>query len=346
LKENGEMSSSADSEFDPKLLDLHLGRLSEDERSALEERIGHDAALASQHEALATMFRALHSAREEEPALPAGLIERISARVAAAGRPPRVVRPERRGITELVELNDAGVIRMRSFREIAAVAAMIVLAVGLGVPSMLHMRERGQRLACTQNLANIGRGMQAYALANNNSLPFAGWSVNNSWRPTGEPDLQVLPNHRHAYALSRDGYVPVRIFVCPSAQGLPMPQDQVRKYDDFLESRNVSYAYQNMAGVRPSLLDAPDLPVFGDDNPLFDNGWPLFETLGLSDPANANSRAHGGAGQNVLTLDGNVKWFTNPNAGINNDNIWTLEGVDEYTGREGPRSATDSHLLK
>jgi hypothetical protein len=79
---------------------------------------------------------------------------------------------------------------------------------------------------------------------------------------------------------------------------------------------------------------------------LFDNGWPLFETLGLSDPANANSRAHGGAGQNVLTLDGNVKWFTNPNAGINNDNIWTLEGVDEYTGREGPRSATDSHLLK
>lgn len=340
------MSSSVDSEFDPKLLDLHLGRLSEDERSALEERIAGDAGLASQHEALAAMFRALQGVRAEEPALPAGLTERISARVAAAGRPPRVVPPDRRRTAELVELNDPGVIRMRSFREIAAVAAMIVLAVGLGVPSVLHMRERGQRLACTQNLANIGRGMQAYALANNNSLPFAGWSANNSWRPTDEPGLQVLPNHRHAYALPQHGYVPVRIFVCPSAQGLPMPEEQVGKHNDFLESRNVSYAYQNMAGVRPSLFDAPGLPVFGDDNPLFDNGWPLFETLGLSDPANANSRAHGGAGQNVLTLDGNVKWITNPNAGVNNDNIWTLEGVDEYTGREGPRSATDSHLLK
>ncbi len=339
------MTSSPDSEFDPKLLDLHLGRLSGPERAALEQRIKNDPALASQNEALAAMFAALNSV--PEPELPQGLTERISARVAAAGPPPRVVRPARKTTAQLAELEDAPLIRMRSFREIAAVAAMVVLAVGLGVPSMLHMRERGQRIACSQNLANIGRGMQAYALANNSSLPFAGWNGNiNSWRPTDEPGLRVLPNRRHAYALSRYGYVPVRFFVCPSTGGLPMPEDQVRKHNDFLESRNVSYAYQNMAGMRPSLRDNPDLPVFGDDNPLFDNGWPLFGSLGLSDPANANSRAHGGAGQNILTIRGNVRWTTTPNAGINNDNIWTLDGVDKYTGREGPQSSTDSHLLK
>ena len=340
------MSSSPDSEFDPRLLDLHLGRLSERQRAEIEARIKRDPVLASQNEALAAMFQALDGVREAEPRLPQGLTEKISARVAAADPPPRVVRPPRTSTADFADLADTGVIRMRSFRDIAAVAAMIVLAVGLGVPSMLHMRERGQRTLCTQNLANIGRGMQSYAMANNNSLPFAGWGANSSWRPTDEPGVKVLPNRRNAYLLLRDGRVYARVFVCPSSGDVPMPDDQVRNRDDFLESRNLSYAYQNMAGVRPSLRDNPDLPVFGDDNPLFDNGWPLFETLGLSDPAKANSRAHGGAGQNILTLDGNVKWHTRPNVGINHDNIWTLDYVDEYTGREGPKSQTDSHLLK
>ncbi|MBU0616876.1 MAG: hypothetical protein KKI02_04095, partial [Planctomycetes bacterium] len=224
------MSSSPDSEFDARLLDLHLGRLSERERAEIKARIKSDSVLASQNEALATMFQALGSVREAEPRLPQGLTEKISARVAAAGPPPRVVRPARRTTAELADFADPGVIRMRSFRDIAAVAAMIVLAVGLGVPSMLHMRQRGQRTLCTQNLASIGRGMQSYAMANNNSLPFAGWGANSSWRPTDEPGLNVLPNRTHAYLLLRDGRVYARVFVCPSAGDVPMPEDQVRNH--------------------------------------------------------------------------------------------------------------------
>ncbi|MFQ5806348.1 MAG: anti-sigma factor family protein [Phycisphaerae bacterium] len=343
------MSFSADSGFDPKLLDLHLGRLCEHEQAALEQRIGSDPGLRAQNEALATMFEALGSVREPGPGVPAGLVEKISARVAGAGSPPRLVRPPRTAAAELAEVEDARVIRLHNFREIAAVAAMIVLAVGLGVPSMLHMRERGQRFACATHLANIGRGMQAYAMANHDSLPFAGWSANSSWRPTVEPGVEVRPNRRHVYVLLRNGHVPARIFICPSASDLPMPEDQVPYHNNFLESRNLSYAYQNMAGVRPSLRDNPDLPVLGDDNPFFDNGWPLFavmRSLGLSDPAKTNSRVHGGAGQNILTIRGNVKWMTTPNCGLGGDNIWTIQGVNEYTGREGPQSTTDSHLLK
>lgn len=351
MKREMGMSSSPESEFDSKLLDLHLGHLSEQERAALEERIQSDPVLAAQHEALGTMFAALNAVREPEPELSAGLTDQICARVAAAGPPPRVVRPPRKTTAQLAEeLGNTNVIRLHSFREIAAVAAIIVLAVGLGVPSMLHMRERGQRVVCSEHLASIGRGMQAYALANNYSLPFAGWNRSkNTWRPTDEPGLEVVPNRRHVYALLRNRHLPARIFVCPSASGLPMPDDQVPYHNDFLESRNVSYAYQNMAGVRPLLHSSPDLPVLGDDNPFFDNGWPLFAVtrgLGLHDPAKTNSRAHGGAGQNILTLRGNVKWITTPNAGVGGDNIWTLHGVAEYTGREGPASSTDSHLLK
>jgi hypothetical protein len=349
MKEDARMTSSPDSEFDSRLLDLHLGRLSAHERTALEQRIQSDPALRAQSEALAIMFEALNSVREAEPELPAGLTEKICARVASAGPPPRVIRPARKAADELAQSEGPRVIRLHSFREIMAIAAVIVLAIGLGVPSLFQMRARGQRIACSEQLAQIGRGMQAYAMANHDSLPFAGWSRNSSWRPTDEPGLSVLPNRRHVYPLLRAGHLPARIFVCPSASGLPMPDDQIPYHDDFLESRNVSYAYQNMAGVRPSLRDNPNVPIFGDDNPFFDNGWPLIavaRSLGLSDPAKANSRAHGGAGQNILTIRGNVKWLTTPNAGINGDNIWTLQGVTEYTGREGPRSSTDSHLLK
>ena len=345
------MPASADSEFDPRLLDLHLGQLSSEERAALEQRIQGDPDLTMQNEALAAMFRALNSDRQSQPEPPIGLAETISARVAAAGAPPRVIRPARKTAAQLAEqFNDRAIIRLHSFREIAAVAAVIVLAIGLGVPSMLQMRQRGQRILCSEHLASIGRGMQSYALANNNALPFAGWNAGaNTWRPTDQPNLRVLPNRQHAYCLVRNAYVPARIFICPSTPALPMPDAQAANYDDFLEASNVSYAYQNMAGVRPSLSDNPDLPVFGDDNPLFDNGFPLLElmrSLGLTDPTRANSRAHDGAGQNILTIRGTVKWFKTPIAGVKGDNIWTLQGVDEYTGREGPQTTTDSHLLK
>jgi hypothetical protein len=127
-----------------------------------------------------------------------------------------------------------------------------------------------------------------------------------------------------------------------------MPRAEIQRHDDFLEGRNVSYAYQNMAGVRPSAHDDPRLPLMADENPLFADGVPVldFRRLTRADPASANSRAHDGAGQNILTLRGEVIWAKTPLSGIEGDNIWTLRGVTEYTGREGPASSTDSHLLK
>lgn len=337
--------TSFENEYNPKILDLHLGRLTPEERRELEMRIQANPALAAEHEALTALFNALNSVRDDVPTPPPDLAARISARVAALGAAPRLIARPRR-VAEPAELADVGLIRVRNFRDIAAVAAMIVLAIGVGVPSMLNMRHRAQRALCTEHLAGIGRGLQSYAMANQYNLPFAGWGANRTWRPSDDPALQVWPNRRHIYPLVRAERLPTRVFVCPATRGLAMPQDRVDAYDDFIESNNVTYAYQNMAGVRPSLRDDPDIPILADDNPLFDNGWPLFDRLGLSNRAAANSRAHGGAGQNILTIRGNVRWITNPTVGPRDDNIWTLEGVSEYEGREGPRSPHDAHLLK
>lgn len=336
---------SPEESFDPQLLEMHLGRLTPAEEVRLRVRLATEPELAKQNETLSAVFRALET-HQVSPA-PAGLAERIAARVAAAGPPPRVVRPTDE-LTAAVEANGSIVLRLGNLREIVAAAAMIILMVGLAVPSLLQLRERNLRMGCSANLAALGVGLQQYAQTYNASLPFAGWRPGAfSWAPSNDPNVVTVPNRRHIYPLLRQAYVvSPRVFVCPARGGVPMPAEQVRQRSDFIESDNVSYAYYNMAGVRPSASDNPDLPIMADDNPVFDDGVPLLNRWGLGDRAKLNSRAHDGAGQNILCLDGRVKWVDTPFAGIDGDNIWTLAGVKTYTGREGPISAKDAHLIK
>ena len=333
--------------LDAQILDHYLGHLSDAEQRHLRQRMAADPALAAQHGALASVFAALRAVPTEP--MPASLPERIMDRIRAAGPAPRVIRPRDR-LTDTVEERSNHIIRIgHNLRDIAAIAALIVLAVGFGVPGMLHMRDRQQRLDCSWNLARLGSGLQQYASMFGGSLPFAGWSPGSSWQPSDDPRVSTIPNRRHVYPLLQMAFITdPRVFICPSQHHVPMPASEVRQHNDFLESRNVSYAYQNMAGVRPCANDDPRLPTLSDENPLFADGVPLFDARRLvrMNPATANSRAHGGAGQNILTLRGEVKWTTTPLVGIDDDSIWTLRGVTEYTGQEGPTCATDSHLLK
>jgi hypothetical protein len=205
-------------------------------------------------------------------------------------------------------------------------------------------------MRCSANIMEVGRGMQAYALAFGDSLPFAGWNGRSSWASTRDSGVELVRNRRHLYPLLISHNVPApQLFICPSSEDVPMPMSQVAQRDDFIEERNVSYANQNMAGVRPTLRGAPALPVMADDNPFFRSGVAAIDFaargLGLSQ-ASQNSGAHGGTGQNLLTLDGAVKWQDTPNCGIDGDNIWTLNHVVNYTGREGPATASDAHLIK
>jgi prepilin-type processing-associated H-X9-DG protein len=73
-----------------------------------------------------------------------------------------------------------------------------------------------------------------------------------------------------------------------------------------------SLGYQDEAGYHGPRLD-PDLPasmlpVMGDTPPR--------------DPAAGNTRNHGGAGQNVLFLDGHVRFCPTRTVGVNGDDIY------------------------
>ncbi len=323
-------------EFDPELIDLHLGQTPAELRDRALQRVIADPQAARQNQALVAVFRALASLRDTPPA-PPDLAARIVARV------QRDLRTRRH--TEALNAETGLALRVYRLRDVLALAAVIVLVVGLGVPSLLHVRERNRLMVCSANLSQLGQGLAAYAGTFGDSLPFIGWSRGTqSWQPAGGAGVETVPNRRHLYPLLAAGVVrDPRRFVCPSQAHVPMPVEQIRRLFDFPESRNLSYAYQNMAGVRPRIGDGADLPVLADENPLFDDGIPL---LGIGLRPSLNSRAHIGRGQNVLTLGGRVRWSTSPDCGVAGDNIWTLRGVSRYTGCEGPASCDDSHLLK
>lgn len=334
------MPEEAELEFDPQLIDCFLKRPGGPLPSDLAIRISASPALLAQHEELRGAFNALDSLTDISA--PAGLAQRICAKV-------RSTKPALRWHAAGGSDDGERVIRLTNFRDITAVAATIVLAIGLGVPSLLQMRERNERMLCSANLAEIGRGLQAYAAAYGDSLPFAGWQRGDTWASSHSGGATV-PNRRHLYPLLASHNVSApQLFICPSSEDVPMSASQIALHNDFIEDRNISYANQNMAGVRPSLKDNPSLPILGDDNPFFSSGVPILDLaargLRLND-ARQNSRAHGGAGQNILALDGAVKWTTTPDCGIDGDNIWTLKQVANYTGREGPAASTDSHLIK
>lgn len=337
---NSEHPTDADAapQFDPRLLELHL-RPDAEASAELADLISREAALSSQHAVIGDALAALETVRRVRP--PHDLAARAIARA-------RSTPAQTRRRAAWVEQSDR-VIRIYNLRDITAVAAMIVLAVGLGVPSVLHMRDRAQRVACSMNLAQVGRAMQAYA-STFGDMPFAGWSAASSWQPSRDPAIVRVPNRQHVYPLLRTGSAMAQWLICPSSGDVPMPDDQIRRSAGFLESRNISYATQNMSGVRPSLGVSPQLVVLADDNPLFDDGVALIDfagpRMGIGDPTRRNSRSHRYDGQNVLQLDGAVRWTTTPDCGVGGDNIWTLENVRTYTGREGPSSKTDTHLLK
>lgn len=280
------------------------------------------------------------------PALSQRVLEGVRARVAVSTSGPRLVTaPAGESRRKDRFPSEPLVLRMGNWRDALAIAAVIVFAVGVGVPGMLNMKARNQRIGCSQNLAMLGQGIQQYTHTYASSLPFVGMRpAQNVSR--AEP---AFANRRHMYPLLETAFVAdPRLFICPSGRDIPLRTADVKRNRDFPDARNISYAYFNMAGARPSANAPASLPILSDDNPLFADGELLQDVRRYlsGEGVLSNSFAHRGVGQNVLSLDGHVQFARTPLAGLNQDNIWTLQNISEYTGVEGPADANDAQLIK
>jgi len=316
------------------LLDFHLNRLGDEERSRMEAELRRDAELRGKCDRLGRVLQPLDHAHHG-PA-PGALAEKVLAYVeqAANARPPVSVPIFSRGRSRSPFLH---------MRELIAVAACILLLVGVAVPGVSELRGRSQRALCADNLSSIFRGASAYQQAFADSLPFAGGVVESSWLPGGDSESPYASNSRHPYLLVKLNYGPKpKNFICPGGSDAEaMPDDQVAGHDDFSAARSISSDSLNLAGASPNLRPPAAIAYMGDANPLF-VGARFNDSV---DPNCTNSAAHRGRGQSVLTLNGSVQFVRSPIYDGKRDNLWTISDVRRYRGTESTTRNDDAFLV-
>jgi len=222
-----------------------------------------------------------------------------------------------------------------SLRELGAVAAVLVLAVGVLLPSLYKARE------CADNIAMIWTGLNHYASCSDEALPTPPGGVRVWLRDTAKTHAS---NTAALFRLVRDKYSPPTVFQCPAANCATFVARQGMV--DFPSPRNLAYTYQHCLNG-PIRRDQPELisvahqyAIVSERHPVFVEGRFRRDRIGRDVSDN-----HGGSGQNVLYLDGSVRWVKSGHVGVNRNNIWLIDGVYEYRGDEAPASPVDSFLL-
>ena len=227
-------------------------------------------------------------------------------------------------------------------RDLLALAAAIILFVGVFFPSYQSARDRAERIACAGNLRLIGAGMNQYAEENDGVYPYAGPTPPGAaWAPNASA-RQFAPGSRHAWQLVGLNFVSPNVFDDP---GDPFASHQ-RAIDlngEALAPRSSYVAFDSPTAWR-RYDRSPLMPITAGMTPLVDENRNLRRD-GLIPQNSPNHGANNG--QNVLRLDNSVQWHDSSRVGYSQtDDIFRIEDLrdDQYTGTERPRGHTDTFL--
>ena len=316
------------------LIDALQGRLSPEARAELDARLEAEPDLRALRDGLANALAGLDLGMEAEP--PAGLVDRTLDHIAGIQR-----------TNALLAMQETRGRRWRStfsLREIGAIAAILLVMVGLLVPSLRLARQRGYDGVCAAQLGQIGSGLQTFAVNHDGQLPTPDgdgdrWMGRDDDTPpvSGSSALFKLLKQRHVARPT--------VFQCPALDAPSFTYDP--SMNDFPKPETISYSYQHTFGPYRLSLSAPALQahaammvILADANPLFEGG--SFHPDRLDRPVSLN---HQQRGQNVLYLDGHTQWTAGSDVGVEGDNIYRIDGDVQYAGTEAPRTATDTFLL-
>jgi prepilin-type processing-associated H-X9-DG protein len=327
-----------------RLIDLHLGQLDPCDASELREAIAASEALRAKSDRCERILGALDA--YAVAGAPGDLADRVLSRIAESEALipfPSVDTPA--ALSDAREPAAAGPPTV-ALHELLAIAACIVLFFGIFIPGYYRAQRISERNLCRQNMHQVFAGLYTYEQANAEYLPYAGFIPNGSWLRPAKPGVVRASNTRHPYLLLKEGHVTnPRVFVCPAdPRGLPMLMDNYRQARDFAEPGNCSYSVQNCNVERPLPMTQMSnrMAYLADKNPLFRSG--VVHTVEA--PMALNSMAHGSdGGQNVLFVDGHVRWEQKPTVGVAGDHIYLAGNRTEYAGTEPPTCATDTFLI-
>lgn len=323
------------------LVGYHLGLIDANGRARVQEAFESRESLAAACASLQALLTPLDADANPEPPkdLTQGILDRVERARSAIPFVPAAASSE----VAAAERGGAGGPFIAP-RELVGLAAAILIFVGIFVPGYYTARGSARKAICANNLRVLGNGYAGYAETYGSQWPFAGFvPAGTPWARTDSRDQLYARNSRHVYRLVRGTFVPVAAFICPGRPGdIVFQSADPGAYDDFPDARNNSYATNFVAGPWHQQMFLPKMPIAAGMTPLVDQDRRLIRGR----PIPANSRNHGRAGgQNVLHANLSVRFYNSPIVGADNDDIYRLKGVQEYTGLERPQSRNDAFLI-
>ncbi len=243
----------------------------------------------------------------------------------------------------------------RNWGEIAAVAAAIILFVGVLLPTLSFARQKYFQTRCQGQLAGIYEGLTAYAGDHGGQLPTVAMAPGAPWWKVGYQGQENHSNTRRAWQLVRQRYVPLERFICPGrteARQIRFDAIEIDNYNDFPTRVFIQFSTRLMCPQSTEQKLAQRRVIFADLNPISER-LPAShgETFRLRldpDLMTSNSTSHNGRGQNVLLCDGSVHFVRVRHTRFSDDDFYTLDEMSdgsEVTGCEVPSCETDAFLV-
>lgn len=244
--------------------------------------------------------------------------------------------------------------------ELLATAAAIILIFSVLFPVGGAMRNVNRKIVCQNNLRQVSAAFSTFANDHNNEIAESRVQAGDPWWKVGSqnPD-QAHSNTRYPWQLVKQGYVKGKVFVCKGNVGANCVDGDPAKlsaFYDFPCRSNISYSFMLFCDKNADALQQRRKVIAGDLNPHFQKictsqkdyqSRNEFEKILLNEQLKQMmSTSHGDKGQNILYCDGAVEWREVRVIAQNSetDDIFTIQGVNEYTGKEMPTNENDTFL--
>ncbi|MCK5113429.1 MAG: hypothetical protein KAR11_01550 [Phycisphaerae bacterium] len=311
------------------LIDFLRSRLDDEQAAAVRKRLEEEPDLRALKANLENTFAALNCA--PQPQVPDDLLEKTLSRIATVRRT--------NAILSLQQLDAPRRFRPTfSMKELVAVAAVVLIAVAISIPSLQLAKRRGERGLCAAQLGQIGNALQSFAGDNDDYMPGTNATTDYWLDRNGK---ECASNSAGLFKLLKNDYhVSPVTFQCPSVGGASFTV--APEMADFPKPEHIQYSYQHSLQRGPNTREGrySEMVILADQSPWFQNG---YDKSSAEEDCSEN---HRGCGQNVLYLDGHSSWATSPQTGVEQDNIYTIaNNPDSYTGNETPANKTDTFLL-
>jgi len=329
------------------LFDYCIGLTSEAEAAQAQSLVASNKEAAEIHAKLKSAFAPLESIESE--VCPDELVESTIQRL-------KVARATQLKLQQLLATEQARELAAASpfwprLGKVLASAAVFIIGLSILLSSLGYARNRASQQQCAMNLSRIFDGLTRYASDHDGRLPAVAAAAGEPWWKVGQQGTDNHSNTRALWLLVQLNYNKAPDFVCPgSSRGKPLQLDTsgLSKYHDFPGREYITYSFQigcRQAGSGKLICRRV---LVADLSPLFerlpdDYSKSLRLTLN-KELLTRNSINHKRRGQNVLYGDGRAEFIKTRHAGILEDDIYTLQNVDIYEGREVPTCETDFFL--